>query len=213
MTGDDLVLRELESRGLLLKQDKRLPNVVTLVTGESLSTYWWSHPAGRQIFAVLSRLADDPDVLFAKLLFGKVTLVHRKLWPAFLAAATSGEDWQKKGLSDAARRLLLEVRRKGATRASGPAVQELERRLLLRTEEIHTESGRHETVLEEWATRARRAGCVEMPSAIEGKDALEQAALSLGAPLSALPWHGIRARPSRPRGRSSRRSPSSRKSR
>jgi hypothetical protein len=209
MRADDRIRRELRARGLLLKQDKRLPNVVTLVTGESLATSWWSHPSAREIFALLSRLADQPDVLFAKLLFGKVTLVHRRLWPAFLSAATSGEDWQKEGLSDSARRLFLEVRRKGAARASGPTVQELERRFLLRTEEIHTESGRHETVLEEWATWARRVDCVEIPSAERGKVALEQAALSLGAALSALPWHPIRSRPSRSRAHSSRRRSSS----
>jgi hypothetical protein len=66
-----IILDVLSSSGLLLKQDKLLPNVITLVTGESLRTSWWSHPKGRLIFAVLGELADHPDVLFVKLLLGK----------------------------------------------------------------------------------------------------------------------------------------------
>ncbi len=58
------VLAALKRGGLLLKQDKRLPSVVGVLTGESLSTSWWSHPDAHRIFAVLEKLADHPDVLF-----------------------------------------------------------------------------------------------------------------------------------------------------
>ena len=40
-------------------------------------------PKGRVIFAVLSELADHPDVLFTKLLGGRTTLVHRRLGRPF----------------------------------------------------------------------------------------------------------------------------------
>ena len=83
-----LVLATLSRLGLLLKQDKELPNVVTILTGEKLSASWWSHPQGKLIFNVLRELEDHPDVLVAKLIAGKDTLVHRRLWIAFLAAAS-----------------------------------------------------------------------------------------------------------------------------
>src|SRR6266853_616566 len=75
------VLQTLVRFGLLLKQDKHLPSVVTILTGEPLATSWWSHPQSQLIFRVLSALADHPEVLVTKLLLSKDTLVHRTLWP------------------------------------------------------------------------------------------------------------------------------------
>ena len=112
-----IVLDALSKSGLLLKQDKVVPSVVTLVTGETLRSSWWSHPKGRLIFAVLAELAEHPDVLFVKLLSEKDTLVHRRLWPALLAVVTAGEAWQRRGLSAAGRKLLASVN--GAGRSAG----------------------------------------------------------------------------------------------
>src|SRR5262245_16990548 len=183
------VLDALSRPGLLLKQDKRLPNVVTLVTGESLSASWWSHAKGQLIFAVLSELADHPDVLFTKLLYRKVTLVHRRLWPALVAVAAAGEAWQRRELTRAARALLAKVERSSAAvRASGQTVKELELRLLVCAEQVHTESGRHETTLESWSEWARRRGVEPLRSAARGRQQLEEAAQAIGAAASALPW-------------------------
>jgi hypothetical protein len=189
-----VVLDALSSSGLLLKQDKLLPSVVTLVTGESLRTSWWSHPKGRLIFAVLAELADHPDVLSVKLLFGKDTLVHRRLWPALLAAATAGEPWQFKDLSAAGRKLLSTLNEtKGAVRSSGTAVKEIEMRLLAHAEQVHTEAGRHEIVLEPWSVWQRRVRVKPLRSqtasrAALGRQRIEEAVAAIGAPLSALPW-------------------------
>src|ERR1700686_1077364 len=109
MTPTEQVLAALTSHGLLLKQDKAIPSVVGILTGESLSTSWWSHPKGRLIFAVLSELGDHPDVLFTKLLHRKDTLVHRSLWPALLTVARSREPWQLRGLSAPATSLLEHI--------------------------------------------------------------------------------------------------------
>jgi hypothetical protein len=204
-----LVLDALSSSGLLLKQDKLLPNVVTLVTGESLRTSWWSHPKGRLIFAVLAELADHPDVLSVKLLYGKDTLVHRRLWPALLAVAMAEEPWQFKDLSAAGRKLQATLNEtKGAVRSSGGTVKEIESRLLAHAEQVHTESGRHETVLEPWSVWQRRMGVKPLRSqaasrAALGRQRIEEAVAAIGAPLSALPWSA--ARRSRPRPRSARR--------
>lgn len=188
------VLDALSRSGLLLKQDKRLPNVVTLVTGESLHSSWWSHPEGRLIFAVLLELSEHPDVLFAKLLHRKVTLVHRRLWPAILAAATASEPWQMSGLTPEAQKLLTSVNHsKIPIQSHGQAVKELELRLLVHTEEVHTESGRHETTLEPWAVWARRSAVEPLRSSLLGRQQLEEAVLALGALPSALPWSARRS--------------------
>jgi hypothetical protein len=185
----ELVLAALAKNQLLLKQDKVVPNVVGILTGESLSTSWWSHPRARLIFAVLSQLADHPDVLVAKLLCRKETLIHRPLWPALLAVARAREPWQLKGLSDDARRLLARLDGgRGPVRAVGAAVREVEVRLLAAAREIHTESGRHEMALESWQAWSARVGCVPARSVPLARKALEDAAIKLGAPVKALPW-------------------------
>src|SRR5262249_29115982 len=118
------VLTDLAGRGLLLEQDKTLPSVVGILTGEPVRTSWWSHPKARLIFAILSKLADHPDVLFTKLLYRKDTLVHRSLWPALLAVARAREEWQLRGLSRESRRLLEKLDRGGSVRAVGAPVKE-----------------------------------------------------------------------------------------
>jgi xanthosine utilization system XapX-like protein len=189
MRPADPVLAALTANGLLLTQDKALPNVVGILTGESLRASWWSHPKAHRIFSVLSELADHPDVLFTKLLYGKDTLVHRSLWPALLAVGSARDKWQVQGLPIDAKRLLERLRKGGGpVRGVGAPVKELERRLLVTTHEIHTESGRHETVLESWQAWSRRVDCAALPSSSRARKALEDATVRLGAPLTSLPW-------------------------
>lgn len=188
MTAADQVLGELARHGLLLKQDKSVPSVVGILTGEVLSTSWWSHPKGRLIFAVLSELADHPDVLITKLLYRKETLVHRSLWPALLAIGQSRQEWQVQGLSVAARDLLARLDRDGLVQASGRTVKELEARLLAAAHQVHTASGRHEIALESWHTWSARVGCEALQPLHQARQVIEDAATRLGTPLAALPW-------------------------
>jgi hypothetical protein len=185
-------LSRLEELGLLLLQDPELPDVVALVAGRSprssRARSWWSHPRARLVFAVLSALEEHPDVLFAKLIFGKVTLVHRSLWPSLLVLGRSGEAWQLDRLTAPARALLERVRREGALTSHGAAVRELERRLLVHAEQVHTESGRHEQRVESWDVWARRRRVRSASSPARARRRLEEAAAALGAPRKALPW-------------------------
>jgi hypothetical protein len=183
------ILETLSNAGLLLVQDKRVTNVVTLLTGEAISKSWWSHPQGRLIFAVMSDLAEHPDVLFTKLLNGKVTLIHRKLWPAFLCVALSNEPWQTQGLSSRRQQLLASLNEsQEPMTSSGQAFKELEVRLLAHARQVHTESGRHELLVEPWTIWSRRARVKRLRSLTRAKEMLEQAAQAIGAPSSALPW-------------------------
>ena len=94
-----LVFAKLEEHGLLLRIDADLLNVCALVAGERVRGSWWSHPSAHAIFAVDGELADHPDVLMTKLISGKVTYVHRALWPQVIAVGRSREPWQMKDLS------------------------------------------------------------------------------------------------------------------
>ena len=56
-----------------------------LVAGERIAGSWWGHPKGHQIFAELEALdARRRADAFGN---GKVTLVHRRLWPALARLA------------------------------------------------------------------------------------------------------------------------------
>ena len=73
----------LVEHGMLLQSAKGpLPNVAELVAGEPIKGSWWGHPRSHQIFDTLAELDDSPDVVRLRLVKGKVTLVHRRLWPA-----------------------------------------------------------------------------------------------------------------------------------
>jgi hypothetical protein len=158
MSSQSLV-RKLQDDGLLLLSDKSLPNVVSMVAGPKVKGSWWGHERGHEIFNELEKLEAHPDSLTTRLVSGKVTYVHRRLWPEILSVATAREDWQLHGLNGAARRLLSKVDRDGEVRTDkmesfkglGEAAREIEKRLLVYTEEIHTEKGFHAKALMAWS--------------------------------------------------------------
>jgi hypothetical protein len=77
------VTAALIEHGMLLQSARGpIPNVAELVAGEPINGSWWGHPQGHAIFNVLGALDDSPDIVRLRLVNGKVTLVHRRLWPA-----------------------------------------------------------------------------------------------------------------------------------
>ena len=183
------MLAALVHHGLLLKQDRVLPDVVGMVAGEKLATSWWGHPQGRRIFAVLSELADHEDVLFVKLVGGKDTLVHRRHWPELLAIGAAREPWQLRGLAPASRSLLAQLDSNDApVRAAGAPAKELQLRLLGVAREVHTVSGRHELALESWQAWAKRLHCRPAKSVPLARELIEGALAAMGGSRAALPW-------------------------
>jgi hypothetical protein len=78
----------LIEHGMLLESARGpLPNVAALIAGEPIRGSWWGHPSGHAIFEALNSLADSPDVVRTRLVNGKVTLIHRRLWPAVVRVA------------------------------------------------------------------------------------------------------------------------------
>jgi hypothetical protein len=180
----------LAEHGLLLQQDKTLPNVVGIVLGETLAASWWTHPRARLVFRCLCELADHADVLQTKLVDGKVTFVHRRLWAAVLAVATAQEPWQVQGLSREGRSLFEQVQAQGKCLAAGKVAKEIEHRLLVHAEQVHSESGAHKTCMETWQVWSERADFQTRLTPREGRAHLEMAVTALGGTPELLPWHG-----------------------
>jgi hypothetical protein len=163
-------LQTLKRLGVLLETDARLPSVASLIAGEAINGSWWSHPAGQRIFATLGQFEDHPDVMFTKLISGKVTLVHRNFWPEMFAIGSARASWQMDELSRSARDLLKMIDERGslttdklewpksATAKPGDAARELERKLVVHAGEFHTESGAHAKLIETWKAWAQRVG-------------------------------------------------------
>ena len=84
-------LEFVKKHGVVLASAKGpIPNVAEAVAGQQIVGSWWAHPKGKAIFAALSQLDDSADVLCFKLVDGKVTLVHRRTWPALVRLARDG---------------------------------------------------------------------------------------------------------------------------
>ena len=61
-----------------------LPSLAEAIAGEPLRGSWWGHPKGNTIFACSRAIRNSKDVLTCRLIDGKVTYVHRRLWPALV---------------------------------------------------------------------------------------------------------------------------------
>jgi hypothetical protein len=81
----------VEKHGIVLASAKGpVPNVAEAVAGEPIVGSWWAHKKGKAIFAALSEIDDSPDVRCFKLVDGKVTFAHRKVWPALVRLGNEG---------------------------------------------------------------------------------------------------------------------------
>jgi hypothetical protein len=54
------------------------------IAGGPIRGSWWGHPKSHEIFRVAEAVTESPDVLVCTLIGGKVTYVHRRLWPALV---------------------------------------------------------------------------------------------------------------------------------
>jgi len=64
-----------------------VPSLAEAVAGGRIRGSWWSHPKAHEIFRVLAAVRDSGEVLVCRVIAGKVTLVHRRLWPALIRCA------------------------------------------------------------------------------------------------------------------------------
>ena len=64
-----------------------VPSLADEIAGEPIAGSWWGHPQGRAIFELTRAVRDSTEVLVCRLVKGKITYVHRRLWPALVRAA------------------------------------------------------------------------------------------------------------------------------
>ncbi|MCU1277001.1 MAG: hypothetical protein JWM53_547 [bacterium] len=82
----------VEKHGVVMQSARhaQIPSLAEHVAGEKIRGSWWAHAKGQQIFRALVAVYDSPDVVALKLVDGKLTLVHRRLWPALATLAYDG---------------------------------------------------------------------------------------------------------------------------
>jgi hypothetical protein len=64
-----------------------VPSLAQVVAGERIRGSWWTHPKGNDIFLLSRAVRSSPDVLVCRLVDGKITYIHRRLWPALVRLA------------------------------------------------------------------------------------------------------------------------------
>ena len=84
----DAAMAFVRRHGIVLVSAKGpAPRLTEAIAGEPIKGSWWAHGKSHQIFAVLQKLEDSPDILVCRFIAGRVTFVHRRLWPAIVKLA------------------------------------------------------------------------------------------------------------------------------
>ena len=77
-----------------------VPSLAEAVVGGPIRGSWWSHSQGKDIFRVTRAIRDSEQILVCRLVSGKITFVHRRLWPALVGAASHFQPAQLARLSE-----------------------------------------------------------------------------------------------------------------
>jgi hypothetical protein len=84
MTGEEAIAF-VERHGIVLRAARGpVPSLAEAIAGGTIRGSWWGHPKGREIFCASAIVSSSPDVLVCKLVGGKITYVHRRVWPALV---------------------------------------------------------------------------------------------------------------------------------
>lgn len=79
----------VEKHGIVLQAARgSVPSLAKAVAGEQIRGSWWGHPKGREIYGAAQAVCESPDILVCKLVEGRITYVHRRLWPALVKLAS-----------------------------------------------------------------------------------------------------------------------------
>ena len=82
MTAGEAV-RFVATHGVVLESASGpVPSLVAAVVGGPVRGSWWGHPQSHEIFRITRAVRAAPSVLVCRLVRGKITLVHRRLWAA-----------------------------------------------------------------------------------------------------------------------------------
>jgi len=78
----------VQRHGIVLESSRgSVRNLAETIAGAPIRGSWWGHPLGHAIFAATRAVRESEDVLVCRLVQGRVTYVHRRLWPALVRLA------------------------------------------------------------------------------------------------------------------------------
>ena len=190
--------------GVLLETDRAFPSITGIMVREPIKGSWWAHPMANEIYLLSQRLIQHPDTIFLKLLSGKTTYLHRRLWPELVAIGTAQEPWQLEALPASAKSMLAKVEERGSVRMDelkgvrsvrekSADARALELRLLVFGDDVHTASGAHVKRIETWEHWAWRTGfhIQVLPLPEKAKQEFARVVGDLNAEFGAaatLPW-------------------------
>src|SRR5438876_4974789 len=87
MTPEEALAFVREQGVVLVSGKGAVPRLTEVIVGGPIKGSWWGHPKSHQIFAILQAVTHSKEILVCRLVDGKVTLVHRRLWPALVRIA------------------------------------------------------------------------------------------------------------------------------
>jgi hypothetical protein len=78
----------VKANGVVLESGRgAVPSLAEAIVGAPIRGSWWAHPKANTIFLCSRAIRESADVLVCRLVGGKVTSVHRHLWPALVRLA------------------------------------------------------------------------------------------------------------------------------
>lgn len=86
--SSEQALAFVRQHGVVLASGKgTAPRLTEAIVGEDIKGSWWAHPKSHHIYAILRTVTHSDQVLVCRLVGGKITLVHRRLWPFLVRVA------------------------------------------------------------------------------------------------------------------------------
>ena len=80
----------VKNQGIVLESAKgSIPNLADTVAGEPIRRCYWGHIIGNEIYLLTRAIRSSKDVLVCRLVEGKVTYVHKRVWPAIVRLHSS----------------------------------------------------------------------------------------------------------------------------
>ncbi len=57
------------------------PSLAQRIAGEPIRGSWWGHPKGNEIYQITKTVQNSRAILTCTLAGGRITYIHRRLWP------------------------------------------------------------------------------------------------------------------------------------
>ena len=78
----------IRDHGVVLESAKgSVVSLAEAIAGQPIQGSWWGHAKSHQIFKLTRAVRNSQEILVCRLVEGKVSFVHRRLWASLVAAA------------------------------------------------------------------------------------------------------------------------------